>query len=106
MVSSNTATICGGKQLTGTQTCTSGFNVKHNGVDAIITTGHCDDTMTLSGVSFRLVERVYKFSDQWGIDMQVMRPTGTHSYPNQTYTAPSSLMTVTSVADILRLRTD
>ena len=105
-VSSNTATINGGKQLTGTQTCTSGFNVKHNGADAIITTGHCDDTMTLSGISFKLVERVYKYSDQWGFDMQVMRPTGTHSYPNQTYTAPSTLTTITGVADILNYPID
>ncbi|MCH4150865.1 MAG: S1 family peptidase [Sphingobium sp.] len=105
-VSSNTATIYGGRQLTGTQTCTSGFNVKHNGVDAIITSGHCDDTMTLSGVSFNLVERVYKYSDQWGFDMQVMRTSGTHSYPNQTYTAPSTLMTVTGVADILNYPID
>ena len=105
-VSSNTATIYGGKQLTGTQTCTSGFNVKHNGADAILTTGHCDDTMTLSGVSFKLVERVYKYSDQFGFDMQVMRPTGAHSYPNQTSTAPSTLMTVTGVANILNYPID
>jgi len=41
----NTATIYGGRQLTGsTQACTSGFTVTSDVGPGIITAGHCDPT--------------------------------------------------------------
>lgn len=98
-LSSNTATLTGGKKLTGTtQECTSGFTVRTSSGDAILTAGHCDPTMSLSGTSMRNVGRLYQNSDSWGFDMQVMRPaSGSHTYPNTTNTSSSSSMTVTSV---------
>lgn len=85
---SNTATIYGGKALLGTQQCTAGFTATSSSgaVEGILTTGHCDNSMTLSGVTFNMVERVYKNSTEWGFDMQFMRPSsGTHTFPSETY---------------------
>ncbi len=100
-VSSNTATIYGGRTLTGTQQCTSGFNVKYKNTDAIVTTGHCDDTMTLSGVTFKLVERAYRDSYQFGLDFQIMSATGTHTYPNEVFGSPTMRVVINSAPDTL-----
>ena len=82
----NTATIYGGRLLTGTtQYCTAGFNVLASGTPMILTAGHCDDRMTLDGQTFNVVERVYKSSSSWGFDMQIMKATSTHTYPNEAY---------------------
>ena len=98
MISENTATIYGGRQLTGTQTCTSGFTINSDSGQGIVTAGHCDDRMTLSGVTFNVVSRAYKNSDTWGFDLQTMRPaSGTHTFPNQTYSDRSTLTAITQV---------
>lgn len=74
----NAATIYGGQNLAGsTQNCTAGFVVTSSVGDGIITTGHCDPTMTLSGVIFRNVSRVYANSSSYGFDLQFMRPSTT-----------------------------
>ncbi len=93
----NTATIYGGRMLTGTQECTSGFNVLANGQPMILTAGHCDNRMTLDGQTFNVVERVYKSSSTWGFDMQIMRSTSTHTYPNEAYKQRSYRETITKV---------
>jgi hypothetical protein len=100
-VSSNTATIYGGRKLTGTQQCTSGFNVKYKNTDSIVTTGHCDDTMTLSGVTFKLVERTYRDSYQFGLDLQIMSATGTHAYPNEVFGSATMRVVINSAPDTL-----
>lgn len=98
VISENTATIYGGRQLTGTQTCTSGFTINSDSGQGIVTAGHCDDRMTLSGVTFNVVSRAYKNSDTWGFDLQTMRPaSGTHSFPNQTYSDRTTLTAITQV---------
>jgi hypothetical protein len=94
----NTATIYGGRQLTGTtQLCTSGFTVRSEGGDGIITSGHCDSRMTIAGVTYNMVSRAYKDSDMWGFDVQLMRPSTAQTHPNQAYTDPSIRDTITKV---------
>ncbi len=82
----NAATIYGGKLLRGTsENCTAGFNVLANGQNMILTAGHCDSRVTLDGRTFNVVERVYKNSETWGFDFQIMNSTSSHTYPNETY---------------------
>jgi hypothetical protein len=98
----NTATIYGGRQLTYTTTqyienCTSGFNVTADFGFGIITSGHCPNTMVLSGITFNTVSEAYKNSDTWGFDVQLMRPSAAQTYPNQAYVDSSQLETITKV---------
>lgn len=94
----NTATIYGGRLMTGTsQNCTSGFNVLANGTPMLLTAGHCDDRMTVSGRTFNVVERVFKSSSTWGFDMQIMRPSSAQTHPNEVYSDRSTRETITNV---------
>jgi hypothetical protein len=94
----NTATVYGGRQLTGTvQSCTSGFTVRSDGGEGIITAGHCDDRMTIAGVTYNMVSRAYKNSDIWGFDVQLMRPSSAQTHPNQIYSDASVRETITKV---------
>jgi hypothetical protein len=94
----NTATVYGGRQLTGTtQYCTSGFTVRSDVGDGIITSGHCDDRMTIAGVTYNMVSRAYKNSTTWGFDVQFMRPSSAQTHPNQAYTDSAIRDTITKV---------
>lgn len=94
----NHATIRGGVRLTGTvQRCTSGFNVSSSLGDGLITAGHCDDSMTISGVQFRLAQRLYQNSETQGFDFQFMRPvSGVHVFPNDISRGGSVTETITA----------
>lgn len=100
VVSQNSATIYGGRLLSGTtQNCTSGFTITlNNTVQALLTAGHCDNTMIISGVTFNLASRSYQNSTEWGADMQTMTPSsGTHSFPNKIYNHSNTTMDITQV---------
>lgn len=92
----NTTTIYGGKAMTGTLQCTSGFTATGSGGPGIVTAGHCPESMTLSGVTFTTVQEVYRTDTSWGFDFQFMRPSGTHTYPNETYKTSTQREVITS----------
>jgi hypothetical protein len=93
----NTASIYGGRAMTGTQNCTSGFTAVGSGGAGIVTAGHCANSLTLSGVSFTVVQEVYKTDTNWGFDFQFMRPTGgTHTFPNEAYNTSTTREVITA----------
>ncbi len=91
------ATIYGGVLADGTTDCTVGYTVNSLLGQGILTAGHCPNTMTISGLTFQTKREAWKTSYDFGFDMQLMMPSSTHTYPNQTYSAPSTLETITQV---------
>lgn len=82
----NTATVYGGRQGTGTiQYCTTGFAVKNATRSGILTAGHCDNTMAVAGSTLSLGGEMYYSHTTRGADAQWMVNSG-NTYPNEIYT--------------------
>jgi Trypsin len=101
----NAAAIYGGRNITGpsSSTCTTGFNGLYAGSGAgVLTSGHCatstSDTFTIGGVTFRVGQRIYANSTQFGHDMMFLQSSSTQTYPNEIYTTSTTKIAITSVS--------
>lgn len=74
------ATILGGLRASGsTLNCTTGFNVRNSaGTRGVMTAGHCNDTITVVGIS--LTRQAERYTGSY--DLQWNTRSG-HSYPNR-----------------------
>ena len=84
------ATIRGSLQATGTTLeCTTGFGATRAGVAGFLTAGHCDNTVTVGGISFAIPAAAAEIYTG-DYDVQFHTKTG-HTYKGEIYTGDNVL---------------